>query len=266
MHLTRLLALVLLLVVSAPLHAAVFTVGTCPGATHSDFATAYNLLGTTGGAPHSLRLCPGSHTTPALIASWGHQGLIIESVSGNPADTELVASAGTVLTAASQDFSVRSLRVAGGFSATGFSNISTTNADVTGAITTAGNLSINNSSIGGGLSSSNGALTLIDSLVSGPIQVQNTSSLSGSSVLGSVTVSNGALTLENGSIEGNLTSNALNATNWDFTGDMSVTAGTINIAGGSIAGNVDGGSQNLTLSGVTMTSGSLQVAGGVISI
>ena len=256
----------LLFLVSAPIQAATYIVGTCPGATHSDFATAYNQLGTTSGAPHTLRLCPGSHSTSPLSASWGHQGLTIESVSGSPADTELVALANTVLTAASQDFSVRNIRVVGSFAATGFSNISTENAEITGAITTSGNLSINNSSIGGGLSSSNGSLTLVGSDISGPIQVRNTSSFSGSSVIGPVTVTNGALTLENGSIEGNLSSNALNATNWDFTGDMSVTAGIVNITGGSIAGNIDGGSQDLNLSNVTMTSGSLQVAGGIITI
>lgn len=258
-------ALLSLFLLSVSVHAATFTVGTCPGATHSDFATAYNALGSMSG-PHTLRLCPGSHTTAPLSASWGHQGLTIESLSGNPSDTELIASAGTVLTAASQGFSIRNLRVVGSFGATGFSNISTTNADITGTITTSGNLSINSSTIGGGLTSRNGALTLVDSLILGPIQVQNSSSFRDSSVTGSVTVTSGALTLENGSIDGNLTSNALNASNWNFTGDLSVRAGTVNITGGRIAGNIDGGSQNLNLSGVTMTSGRLQVTGAIISI
>ncbi len=108
------LSLCLMFLMSSPAIAAIYIVGTCTGATHSDFATAYNQINTAG--PHTLRLCPGTHVTSAVTANWRHTGIIIESVSGTQSDTILQASSTTLMTTTHQYFTLRNVGIIGDIS------------------------------------------------------------------------------------------------------------------------------------------------------
>ena len=229
------LTVVSLLLLSAPIQAATYIVGTCPGATHSDFATAYNALGTTGGRPHTIRLCPGIHVTAPVTANWGHAGITIESVDGNAATTELRAASGTLMTTADQHFTIRNLGLNGDFNLGNTGNGFRFNGVVlTGSVEALGsNLFIDNSEINGNLTT-RGRIFLNDSGVNGNL----------------------------------LSQNGIISERSDITGNIRATNGGITLTDGSIAGEIDtgGNSQPITLTGISMSSGSIDTAGAIITI
>lgn len=226
----------LLLILTAPLsaQAATHVVGACPGATHGDFETAYN--GFTTGGPHTIQLCPGIHTTSAVTANWRHADLTIESLSGNPADTELRASGATLMTTAHQHFTIRNLSFGGDITVGNsgspfrFINVVADSAIASGSA----NLIFEHAQVTGNITSGGGRVELAGGRVTGDIRAQN-----------------GVLT---------------DAT--DVVGDITATNGPIALAGGLIEGAVGtaGNSQPITLTGVIMPGGSVHTAGATVTI
>ncbi|MGY6588100.1 MAG: DUF6701 domain-containing protein [Wenzhouxiangella sp.] len=235
MHTSRYLLLLSIFLISAPAHAVTYIVGSCSGATHSDFATAYIELGTTSGPPHLLRLCPGVHSTGPVSAAWAHAGITIESVDGNAAGTELRATGGTLMTTTHQHFTIRNLGLTGNFDLGNTGNgFRFDGVVLSGSVQALGsNLFIDDSEINGDLTT-RGRIFLTDSGVSGNLLSQNGIISEGS----------------------------------DITGDIRATNGGITLTDGSIAGQIDtgGNSQPITLTGISMSSGSIDTAGAIITI
>lgn len=236
-HLLRaLLLLIFLLPVTSPAYAVTFVVGTCPGATHGDFATAYNALSNEGSGPHTLRLCSGTHTTPQVNASWVHAGLTIESTSGNAGDTILHASGGTLMTTAHQHFTLRNFTVSG--------DISVGNSGTP--------FRFNGMVINGNISAGSSTLAF-----------ENTH------LTGNATSSGGPINLSGGSVTGNLRAqNGITSTHTDISGSITATNGGISLSGGTIAADIgtDGASQPITLSDVVMPGGSIATGGSTVTI
>ena len=229
-------ALVLLaLFTAAQAHAATRIVGTCPGATDTTFATAYNQLGAQNG-PHVIRLCPGTHVTAPVSATWGHTGLIIESLSGTPADTRLESTGTTLMTTASQHFTIR-------------------------GVSLVGNITVGSS--GNAFRFENAIIEGSISAASAPLVFQNTT------LIGNASSTGGSITLNGGEVTGNLLGhNGVTTTDTNVTGNVTATNGAISLSGGIIDGNIgtNGNSQPITLDGVTLPSGSIHTTGNTVTI
>ena len=260
----------LLFLVSAPIQAATYIVGTCPGATHSDFATAYNQLGTTGGQPHTLRLCPGTHSTASLSANWGHAGLTIESVSGSPNNTLLDAGGANVFTATSEGFNIRNLAVNGNLVATEWAPVSFQGSLITGAIRTNAAITVSFSIVDGTLTSNGAEINVANSEVSGLVQAQGNIAIASSTLnSGAASPGWGIINIQHSEVSGPLQGpNGVTVSNSTVSGNITATNGAIALSYTLYEGDIStgGNAQPISLEHVEMPSGSLQTTGNTITI
>lgn len=246
-----LVVLLVMLMGSATVDAAIYRVGSCSGSTHATLDSAWNAVGE--GTGHVINLCQGNHTSPALIPTERHQNITLKPLSDNAADTTLIASSGTLFVMSYQSYTVKNLTVKSHFTSQGAAKF--INSIVTGNITaTQGAIEITGGTVKGnvGTNGNSQKITLTNVTVTGDIDTKDTITVSNTTVNGNLSATNGVTAKTNSNITGNITT----------------TYGPINIIDGTINGNVgtNGGSQPINLTNVTMTGGSITTAGNTITI
>lgn len=232
--------------------AATLTVGECSGATHANFQAAYSQLGSQSG-PHTIVLCPGTHSTPPVTASWGHANVTIESRSGVAGGTQLVAAGGTLMNltyhgltladvsivgtinSSTSAISMDNVSFAGNILASGYSPVSIRNSTFDGNIATSGSLTSNDSDLTGSFTATNGPMNISGGVIEGdfgtdgngqPINLDNVTMTAGSLATGTntITISNSQLGSTSQSVA---VTSANNVTVYDSTiwGDISANPG-----------------------------------------
>jgi MSHA biogenesis protein MshQ len=112
----------------------------------------------------------------------------------------------------------------------------------------------------GAVTVTNGTANFTDSRVMGKVEVRNVLTAQGSEFGSTVTATNGSISLSGGSVAGRVTTNCCTVTTNQTNLEQGITAHSgISITGGVIAGDfVMTTNNNISLTGVTMTSGSIE--------